>query len=268
MSDEAERAVEELDRVAHDLIDDLERLIPLALRGGEDSARRYLRVWRELVRHCMVLAREAAPGAVVETDAGEVVFLDAKGVAAPAGRELIDYLALSAPFSPWVTRFGPGRGAAIFLLSEVRKAIPGLGPLPPPEGAAALAHWDVDASDFARFARHVWMELQHEETPLEGIANVFDLTNTNLGRLFGVKRQAVAQWLEGGIPPARQPKVLAVAQIADLLDRNLIGSRIPAVARTPSAAYGGRTMLDMIAEDRHEDLLESVRASFDWASTA
>ena len=38
--------------------------------------------------------------------------------------------------------------------------------------------------------------------------------------------------------------------------------------RTRAEAYRGETMLDTIAEDRHEALLEDVRASFDWAATA
>ena len=31
---------------------------------------------------------------------------------------------------------------------------------------------------------------------------------------------------------------------------------------------GGKTMLELIAADRHRELLELVRESFDWASAA
>jgi hypothetical protein len=32
-------------------------------------------------------------------------------------------------------------------------------------------------------------------------------------------------------------------------------------------AYGGLTMLEMIEQDRHEELLDSIRWSFDYAVT-
>ena len=91
---------------------------------------------------------------------------------------------------------------------------------------------------------------------------------SDVARLFGVTRQAVQQWLEDGVPAARQPKLLQVLRIADLLQRNLQHPRIPAVVRSDAGAYGGRSMLELIADDRHDELLESVERSFDWAVTA
>ncbi len=38
--------------------------------------------------------------------------------------------------------------------------------------------------------------------------------------------------------------------------------------RAPAAAYGGRSMLQLIAADRHHELLELVARSFDWATIA
>jgi hypothetical protein len=52
--------------------------------------------------------------------------------------------------------------------------------------------------------------------------------------------------------------------LADLLERKLKAGRAPEVARRPAAAYGGQTMLELIARDRHRELLETVDASFDW----
>ena len=91
---------------------------------------------------------------------------------------------------------------------------------------------------------------------------------TDVARLFGVRRQAVQQWLEDGVPAARQPKLLAILGIADLLERNLLPERIPAVVRTPSPADGGRSMLEVISDDRHQELLERTRRSFDWSWSA
>ena len=59
-----------------------------------------------------------------------------------------------------------------------------------------------------------------------------------------------------------------MAAIADVLARRLKPARIPGIARRPAAEYGGKTMLELIAADRHDWLLDSVRRSFDYAATA
>jgi hypothetical protein len=43
---------------------------------------------------------------------------------------------------------------------------------------------------------------------------------------------------------------------------------VPGVARRPAPVYGGETMLELIRRDRHRELLDLVRASFDWATAA
>lgn len=105
-------------------------------------------------------------------------------------------------------------------------------------------------------------------TLLDPIAETMELTETELGRLFGVSRQAVGQWRERGVPSARQEKAAAVASICDLLRHRLRPERIPGIARRPADAYGGLSMLEMIERDRHEELRDLIRRSFDWASTA
>jgi hypothetical protein len=105
-------------------------------------------------------------------------------------------------------------------------------------------------------------------TLLDPIAETLGLTETELGRLFGVRRQAVGQWRERGIPSSRQAKAATVASICDLLGHRLKPERIPGIARQPAPAYGGLSMLEMIERDRHERLHELVRRSFDWAAGA
>ena len=109
---------------------------------------------------------------------------------------------------------------------------------------------------------------RHSRSPLDTIAETFALSETELAELFGVRRQAVAQWRRDGIPSARQEKVATVASIGDLLSRRLKAERVPGVARRAADAYNGLTMLEMISRDRHGELLESVRESFDYAATA
>jgi hypothetical protein len=88
-----------------------------------------------------------------------------------------------------------------------------------------------------------------------------------LGRLFGVSRQAVGQWRERGVPSRRMAKVATVAAIADLLGRRLRAERIPGIARRPADAYGGLSMLGMIERDREDELQALIRSSFDWATS-
>jgi DNA-binding XRE family transcriptional regulator len=104
-------------------------------------------------------------------------------------------------------------------------------------------------------------------TLLDPIAETLELTETELGRLFAVSRQAVSQWRERGVPSNRQAKVTTVASICDLLQHRLKPERIPGIARRPARAYGGLSMLEMIERDREDELLELVRRSFDWATS-
>ena len=103
-------------------------------------------------------------------------------------------------------------------------------------------------------------------TLLDPIAETFELNETELGRLFGVSRQAVGQWRERGVPSNRMAKVATVASIGDLLAHRLKPERIPGIARRPADAYGGLSMLEMIERDRQDELQAEVRRSFDWAS--
>ena|SRR5437763_10131006 len=102
---------------------------------------------------------------------------------------------------------------------------------------------------------------------LDEIQSSFGLSKGELGRLFGVSRQAVDQWRVRGVPSNRQEKAATIAAVADLLSHQLKAERLPGIARRPAAAYAGSTMLEMIADDRHRELLEQVRQAFDWSAT-
>ena len=97
-------------------------------------------------------------------------------------------------------------------------------------------------------------------TLLDPIAETLELSETELGRLFGVSRQAVGQWRERGVPSNRMAKVTTVAAICDLLGHRLKPERIPGVARRPAKAYGGLSMLEMIERDRQDELLSAGAA--------
>ena len=211
------------------------RWVPTALAGNERAARRYARAWRELVR-TIVAEHPDAP---------------------PSTPDVLEHLALTAPFDP----DGPLRE----LVSVAAGIIPEMkGATIPRMRRATLPA----TTDFRSFARAVLIELARPGSDLERLMRSWDLTITDVARLFGVRRQAVQQWLDEGIPVARQAKLLRLSEIADLLERNLLPQRIPGVVRTPSEAYGGLSMLEMVSADRHEELLNGVRRSLDWAWSA
>jgi transcriptional regulator with XRE-family HTH domain len=208
--------------------------LPAALTGDEAAARRYARAWRALVRELL------ATGAGAPAAAGDV----------------LDHLALTAPFAPGGP-LGALMSAAAGIMPATTGTVPSTAPLELP-----------DSLDYQRFARIVLQELSGDGTGLERVMAAWQLSVADVARLFGVARQAVQQWLGGGVPPARQPKLATVRRVADLLERNLQPDRIPAVVRTPADAYGGRSMLQMIGSDDHDELLASVERSFDWSATA
>lgn len=220
-----------LDRAA---LAEVERYLPRALGGDEAACRGYARAWRRLVDDLLEPYADAARAAGV-----------------------LDRLAIVAPFEPE----GPFRA----LVSVAAAIIPGMdaptairrAPAPPP-GPVELE----------RFGRLVLAELVGAGTGLAAWMASWDLSVTDVARAFGVRRQAVQQWLGQGVPPARRPKLQAILAIADLLERNLLAERIPGVVRAPSRADGGGSMLDALEADRHEELLERTRRSFDWASSA
>lgn len=216
-----------------DAVAEMERALPKALRGEAAAARRYARSWRALVR-ALIASHE--------------------GGAAAAG--VLDLVALTAPFHTG----GPLQA----LMSAAEGIIPGMRTTAPPRSPARLP----PPREYERFTIAVLGELTGARNGLEHLMAGWDLSISEVARLFGVSRQAVQQWLEDGVPSARQPKLLKVLRVADLLERNLQPPRIPAVVRSEAREYGGGTMLDMIASDRQDELVGSVERSFDWAATA
>jgi hypothetical protein len=216
-----------------DLVREVERALPKALRGEAAAARRYARAWHGLVR-----------GLLASDDAGA------------AAADVLDHLALTAPFHP--------DGPINALLSAAAGIISGMRPSPVSSSPAPLPA----PLQYERFSLAVLHELSRPGSDLAGLMAGWRLSVSDVARLFGVTRQAVQQWLDDGVPAARQPKLLQILRVGDLLERNLQPPRIPAVVRSDADAYGGRSMLELIAEDRHDELLSSVERSFEWASTA
>jgi predicted transcriptional regulator len=131
-----------------------------------------------------------------------------------------------------------------------------------PERAAALL---VDARS-PRWIRRFGDELDRRlgASDLERVLSVWHLSQSDAARLFGVSRQAVGKWLRSGVPAERAGAVADLGAATDLLVRYLRRERIPAVVRRPAAVTGGRSLLDVAADDAGA-ALDAVRAMFDFA---
>jgi hypothetical protein len=261
------RALRELE--GGELLTVLGNQLELALEGSAEATRDYVRSYHVLTLLVLDEAHRARPDVVVRTADGHLA-IEVKGTPRRAPVEALQTAAAEAPFGPWTALFPIEEAVALDLASRVRQLI-GLRALE--LAPADSGHWEVvDVDDLTahRFLRRVRFHLNHpdEEHPLRRLMEAFELSKTELGSLFGVRRQAVDQWLERGVPSERQEKVQTLLAIADLLERKLKPGRLAGVARRPADAYGGKTMLELIAADRHHELLELVRESFDWASAA
>jgi len=260
------RALRELDAGA--LLPALDARLERALEGSDDATREYIRSFHVLTLRVLDEAHRVRPDIIVRTDEGDLAVIDVKGVPRRAPVEALETVSAEAPFSPWTAWFPLEEAVALDLISRVCLLIGLRGPdIVPAEPGVGEGVDDLTAR---RFLRRVRFYLNHpdDEHPLRRLMDAFGLSKTELGSLFGVRRQAVDQWLERGVPSERQEKVQTLIAIVDLLERKLKPGRLAGVARRPADAYGGKTMLELIAADRHRDLLELVRESFDWASAA
>jgi DNA-binding XRE family transcriptional regulator len=262
------RALRELD--GGELLTLLGTQLQRALEGSVDATREYVRSYHVLTLRVLDQGHQARPDLVVRTADGHIALVDVKGTPRRAPVEALESASAEAPFGPWAARFPLEEAVALDLVSRVRQLI-GLKALElAPADAGVGDVLDVDDLTGRRFLRRVRFHLNHpdEEHPLRRLIDAFELSKTELGSLFGVRRQAVDQWLERGVPSERQEKVQTLVAICDLLERKLKPGRLAGVSRRVADAYGGKTMLELIAADRHGELLELVRESFDWASAA
>jgi len=98
---------------------------------------------------------------------------------------------------------------------------------------------------------------------LERLIALWGVSSAEAAGFFGVSRQAFAKWLKSGPPADRAPAVAALEDATELLARHLRRERIAAVVRRPSALTAQRSLLQMAAAGRHDEVLCAVRAMFD-----
>jgi hypothetical protein len=102
---------------------------------------------------------------------------------------------------------------------------------------------------------------------LADIMRVFGLGATATGRLFDVSRQAVDQWLVGGVPLGRLADIGQVAQAARSLYTYFRPERIPQIVTQPIPGLDGRSVLD-VAKTEPRRIVELVEATRSYVPPA
>jgi len=129
----------------------------------------------------------------------------------------------------------------------------------PERAAAALVTADAEVA--ARLAQYLERHLSAE--PLDRFERVWQLSSSQAAAVFGVSRQAYAKWRSGGIPAERRVDVRLADQATASLLAHVKVDRIPVVVRRPSAALGGRCLLDVARANDLHAVRDEVEAMFD-----
>lgn len=241
--DDAARAVA---HAVPDVVAALDHLMPML---GDYASPAILRRYRSNV--------ESAASTLVELSAH---FSDA-AVSPAAAYSLLRPVFVQLP---WIAPSADGIGAITVLVDRVRGLVGGL------PHQCVRARGDVDEHYLTWFSKAMGdIEFEHNSaTPLRRAMTTLDLSSGALAEIMGVTRQAVDKWLASGPPPQRLPKIATIVEIADILRYRLREGMAPIVARRSAAAYGDRTMLDLIAADEHQWLLHDIEKMFDYSIAA
>lgn len=135
-----------------------------------------------------------------------------------------------------------------------------LAELDPREAAEQLVAEQRDPSWLSTFAEELDRQLARGQ--LARVAALWQLSRTELGRVFGVSRQAATKWLGEGVPADRLQTVADLTAMTDLLVHHLKRDRIAAVVRRPAPSLGGASLLDLVADGRARDTLAATRQMF------
>lgn len=125
------------------------------------------------------------------------------------------------------------------------------------------------ADELARGGQRGWLDAfaaeldrQRAGAALARVLSVWQLSQSDAARSFGVSRQAVGKWLEQGLPAERVETIADLAAATDLLVRYLQRDRIPAVVRRPAPALANRSLLDLVTAGDTRQVLEACRDMF------
>ena len=135
--------------------------------------------------------------------------------------------------------------------------------LDPREAAEQLLQTaTVDAAWLDAFSEY--LDQRRSGLSLAQILSLWDLSQSEAARLFGVSRQALSKWFRQGIPSERARATADLAAASDLLVRYIKRERIPAVVRRAIPALDGVSLLDLLEQGRTGELLKACRDMFDF----
>lgn len=104
--------------------------------------------------------------------------------------------------------------------------------------------------------------------PLDRITRLWDVSASQIGKMFGVSRQAATTWLHDGPPAARADQIALLDQSTNLLAQWIKRERIPAVVRRPIDQLGGRSRLEVALAGEFELLRDELNDTFDVSRIA
>jgi hypothetical protein len=136
-----------------------------------------------------------------------------------------------------------------------------MAPAAPHDIAERLAAQAPDRAWLRALAHDLFRRLQLE--PLDRFTTVWDLSDSEAARAFGVSRQAFSKWRRDGVPTDRLLVLTDLDAATDLLERRVKRERIPAVVRRAAESLGGRSLLQMVQEGEHEAVRRAVESMFD-----
>jgi len=258
----ADECASELEGIA-DRFEAFREARPNALRGEWSAVTVFVRLWLTLVDEILQLACDELPNLVQRVE-DHISVCTASGTLSEEPVRYLDRMITDVPFSPLLARFGTGVGVGVVAIDAVRFLLPGcpalrveVSPGCPdlPEGA-----------NTERYRRLADIALRSIQPPLVRVKDLFGLNTSELAELFGVKRQAVDQWERSGdVPAGRRERLANLLFVGELLERKLSPGRLTLVARRRADVYGGRTMLDLVAQGRDAELRSLTERAFDWS---
>lgn len=134
----------------------------------------------------------------------------------------------------------------------------------PTDLEARVSRLAADLDDDPEALRRAVALLTRRTTSLE-LARMLDswgLSAADLGRMFGVSRQAAARWVPDGVPPDRAADVGALVAADAVLRRFVEPDRIAAVVRR-HPADGSPSLLELAEDGRFTQVHDEAQATFD-----
>ena len=225
---------------------------PTRCTAPDEATRRYVADYRRLTSALLAAGRELRPDLIVQ-NGRELTFRDGAGRPAYALIGVLENGSAEAPFTAWASVLGgPRRRRA-----APRQPRPRAARLQRAGRAARAAGGGRTTS---RRSASCAACASTSTTPTPRTRCGASWTRSRCPRptrrscSASRARRSTAGW-RAACPPSARRRSRRCSRCCDLLQRKLKADRLPGVARRPADAYGGRTMLELIAADRHGELL-------------